>query len=343
MINITEYDSKYEHSWSRYIDASPGSTIAHRIGWMEVMRDGLGHKPMYIIALENENVRGVLPLMKIQTWWRSKYLVSLPWIDYGGICADNPSIAELMLQKACATAKEKKAKFIELRSMESNNLKLTTRQDRVTFLMPLESDSENIWKSFNAKLRNQIRKSQKSNLSCHFGGLEFLPEFYKVFSWKMHDLGTPVWSYAFFKLILKTFSGSSEIILVRRNDELIAAGLILYFKNKLYVPSAASYRSMLKYCPNHALYWAAIQRGCEKGYHYFDFGRSKLNSPTFRFKKQWVPSPTKLVWQYFLNKTDSVPSINPDNSKYKFFIDMWRRLPLSVANKIGPKVIKNFP
>jgi hypothetical protein len=96
-------------------------------------------------------------------------------------------------------------------------------------------------------------------------------------------------------------------------------------------------------CPNHALYWQLIKHGCEKGYRYFDFGRSTWDSATFKFKKQWAPTPTPLQWQYFLNRADEVPHVSPDNPKYRLFIKAWQKLPVSIANILGPKVIKNFP
>jgi lipid II:glycine glycyltransferase (peptidoglycan interpeptide bridge formation enzyme) len=136
---------------------------------------------------------------------------------------------------------------------------------------------------------------------------------------------------------------NANIILVKKDNRAIAGGLLLAFKDRLYVPSASSYRDSLKLCPNHALYWEVIQKGCRDGFRFFDFGRSTWNSDTFNFKKQWTPHPTQLVWQYILNRTEVLPSINPDNPKYRLFINLWRKLPVPVATFLGPRVIRNFP
>jgi serine/alanine adding enzyme len=144
-------------------------------------------------------------------------------------------------------------------------------------------------------------------------------------------------------MILKNFPEFARIILVKKDGQPVASGLVLAFKDRLYVPSAAAYVSALKYCPNHALYWEVIKKACEEGRRYFDFGRSKIDSNTFKFKKQWVPTPTSLYWQYHLGHLEKLPSIDPSNPKYKLFISLWRRLPLSVANYFGPKLIRNFP
>ena len=343
MKKVLQYLTGYEIAWSEYVESSPNATIAHQIDWKNVIEKGIGHKPRYLLAIEENSIRGILPLVVVKTWWQSRYIISLPWIDYGGICADDLDTEKMLLDEARRITESEKAQFMELRSVKASDHNLAIRQDKATFLLKLDSNPDKIWKNFNAKLRNQIRKSQKSGLSTEFGGIEKLRSFYKVFSYNMRDLGTPVWGFKFFKAILETFPSTAQLVLVIKDTKAIAGGLLLSFKDRLYIPSASAYRSSLKYCPNHALYWEVIRRGCEQGYKYFDFGRSTLNSPTYNFKKQWVPTPTPLVWQYYLNKAKEMPAISPDNPKYRIFINLWRKLPLPIANFLGPKVIKNFP
>lgn len=343
MIEIVEYNDKHEAAWAEYVERSPDATVAHSIGWRQVIRDGLGHRPIYLMALRNGRVTGILPLFRVQTWWRSRYLISLPWIDYGGVCADDPESAELLVSKACLLSDDYKVEFMELRSTEGKVAELAARTDKVTFLLKLQPDAEVLWKSFNAKLRNLIRKSRKFELTTQFGGVELLREFYKIFSHNMRDLGTPVWGIGFFKGILTTFQDQARIVLVKKQDQSIAGALVLYFKDRVYIPSASAYRSSLRYAPNYCLYWSCIEKGCREGYQYFDFGRSSWHSNTFKFKKQWVAEPTQLTWQYYLCRTKEVPAINPDNPKYRLMIGLWRRLPVAIANILGPRVIRNFP
>jgi FemAB-related protein (PEP-CTERM system-associated) len=343
MTKIIEYSSQYESDWSQYVATAASATIAHKIGWKDVIARGLGHRPHYLMALDGTRVTGVLPMFVVKTWWRTKYVVSLPWIDYGGVCADNAETEQLLLAKARELTQHENAEHMELRSVAAGSTDMPVSQKKVTFLLPLESDPDKLWKGFNAKLRNQIRKADKSGLTTSMGGIEDLPAFYKVFAYNMRDLGTPVWGRDFFEHILNVFNDSAKIVLVRMEDKVIAGGLVLSFKDRLYVPSASSYRSYLKYCPNHALYWRVIKDGCKQGYRHFDFGRSTWESNTFKFKKQWTPTPTQLNWQYHLNRASEIPSVNPDNPKYRFFISLWRKLPLPIANTLGPKLIRNFP
>jgi FemAB-related protein (PEP-CTERM system-associated) len=344
MITISELTKEHDTAWCKFVNDNPEATIAHELGWRDVISASLGHQPVYLVATDGSQVSGILPLFRVKTWWQSRYVVSLPWIDYGGVCAIDKESERLLLERACEITRQQKAEFMELRSVngsESNALKVS--ENKVTFLLELDKDPEIIWKGFDAKLRNQIRKADKSGLTTEYAGLEGLDSFYRVFARNMRDLGTPVWGKDFFERILTRFEDSAKIILVKMNDETIAAGLVLSFKDRLYVPSASAYRSYLKYCPNHALYWRVIKDGCEQGYQYFDFGRSTRDSNTFKFKKQWAPEPRQLYWQYHLNRVDEIPAINPNNPKYRLFIGMWRRLPLAIANRLGPKLIKNFP
>jgi serine/alanine adding enzyme len=343
MISVVPYTDEHRSAWSNFVAASPSATVAHQIGWRDVIHNSLGHSPRYLLAVRGSQVCGVLPLFQVQTWWRAKYLISIPWLDYGGVCASDTESESALLDEACRVATELSCRFMELRSVAAGSGKLPVSDDRVTFLLRLSKDPDEIWRGFDAKLRNQIKKSQKSALTTELGGKEKLPGFYRVFCRNMRDLGTPVWSAELFDQILTHFPDSARIIHVKREDRIIAGGLVLSFRGRLYVPSASANRDFLGFCPNHALYWSVIEAGCRQGADWFDFGRSAIDSNTYRFKKQWTPDPTQLHWQYFLNRVDSIPAINPRNPKYRLFINAWRRMPLPLANFLGPRVIRNFP
>jgi len=343
MIEVEEYSIGHKSAWNEYVSRSQTATIAHRIEWRDIIGEALGHEPRYLIAIEDGNICGILPLFLVTTLWRARYMISIPWLDYGGICADNANAVEALYERASEMTRNEKAKFMEFRSVNADDIDSEHRLDKASFLLPLENDPEKLWKSFNAKLRNQIRKADKSGLTADVGGVEYLDEFYDVFSENMRDLGTPVWGKDLFSKILEQLPQNAELILVRMNELVIAGGLILSFKDRQYVPSASSLRRFIKYCPNNALYWTVIERACREGFRFFDFGRSSWDSGTFKFKKQWGVPPEQLVWQYYLNTIDEVPRINPTNPKYRKFIKLWRKMPLGLTKYLGPKLIKNFP
>jgi len=344
MIEVVDFREEYRKSWQKYVSDSPDSILSHLIEWKDIIEKGLGHSTEYSLALRDSQVAGVFPLARVKTWWGKKYLVSLPWIDYCGILADDSEVEKALMDHAIERAKSIGAEFVELRTETPGSLDLAHRTDKVTFLLKLDNDPEVIWKDvFNGKLRNQIRKSDKSGLTTDYGSLDSLDDFYAVFSYNMRDLGTPVWSKDHFKQILTLLPDNSKFILVKMNEKVIAAGLLLWYRGRYYVPSASSYREHIKLCPNHALYWRVIEDACREGGEYFDFGRSSKDSNTYRFKKQWMPDPVQLTWQYYLNRANEVPMINPSNPKYAKMIALWQKLPLWAANYLGPKVMRNFP
>jgi FemAB-related protein (PEP-CTERM system-associated) len=343
MIQVIPYSDECRAAWDSFVTTHPAATVAHQIGWRSVIHNALGHAPRYLLAVDGSQVRGVLPLFLVRTWWQAKYLISIPWLDYGGVCAADTVSGEALLLEGSRLAKELGCQFMELRSVTATSEILPVSADRVTFELKLTGDPDELLRSFDAKLRNQIRKSQKSELNIEIGGEELLRGFYSVFCRNMRDLGTPVWGRELFTQVITHFPDSARIIVIRKGREVIAGGLVLSFRGRMYVPSASANRKFLSYCPNHALYWRLLEDGCLSGLSWFDFGRSAIDSSTYKFKKQWVPEPTQLHWQYCLNGPESIPAINPRNPKYRFFINSWRRLPLPLANILGPRVIRNFP
>ena len=343
MVHIAEYRDTDRDDWTTYVDSRQDATICHLIDWREIIAASLGHRPHYLIARSGENICGVLPLFLVSTWWRARFLISIPWLDYGGILADDGDTERTLLQAAAKLGDECNAKFVELRSMSAGTDETEHRTDKVTFVLDMSPGADAVWKGFGAKLRNQVRKADKSGVTTEFGREELLDDFYQVFGVNMRDLGTPVWGRDLFEQVLSVLPDNSELVVVRRDGRAIAGGLVLSYREKLYVPSASSYRSERAHCPNHALYWETIKRGIEQGYTGFDFGRSTIDGATFRFKKQWTPDPIQLTWQYQLIRASELPALNPDNEEFGLAIRIWQKLPLPVANFLGPHVIKNFP
>jgi len=342
-MEIIEYIDSFESQWKAYLTEKEFSTFAHQIEWKTILERSFRQKPIYLLAENEGRIEGLLPLFYYSSLLFGRFLISLPWLDYGGVCSDSGEAREKLIDKAIEIATEKRCKFLELRSVKEGDQRLTTRTSKVTFILELDSDPEKIWKKVDSKARNQVRKAQKSGLEVIFGREENLDQFYSVFSINMRDLGTPVWTKELFRNILTYFPDKSEIALVRLKDKIIGGGLILYFKNMLTVPSASSLGSYLSYCPNNILYWEIIQRGCLKGFKKFDLGRSTWNSGTFNFKSQWVKEPTELYWQYFLNETKDLPELNPESPKFNLGIKLWKKLPLTWANFLGPKIVRNLP
>lgn len=200
--------------------------------------------------------------------------------------------------------------------------------DPVTMRLDLEGDVFN--QTITSKCRNQVRKSEKSNLEIKVGSLDLLDDFYKIFRDTMNRYGTPVFDKKLFRLILENLNSK---IIINYKDSEIASGLILIFDEKLsFVPWAGSNPKFSKLCSNHGVYWEAIKLSIDKNKKIFDFGRSPYGGATYSFKKQWGAKPVKI--DIIRNKEEDL------YSKYSLASKIYRILPNFITDFIGPKLCK---
>ena len=341
-VRVHQFSEIWLRGWNSFIEALPEATLAHAGSWLSVIPRALGHEDRSLIAERAGEVCGILPMMLLSHWLLGTFHVSLPWLDYGGIIARDPETCQHLLQAAIAQAKLDGASFIELRSVDTLQPDLPTRDDKVKLLLQL-GETDGVWRRMDPKVRNQVRKATRSGLSCEFGQEELLGDFYQVFSQNMRDLGTPVWGIELFHTILAAFPKESEIAVVRQGNNPIAAGVTIAFRDTVAMPSASALRKFRPLCPNNLLYWEVIKRACEKGYRQFDFGRSTVGSGTCHFKRQWGPRVERLPWQYVLLKRKDIPRLNPSNPRLRLCIELWKRMPVGLATWLGPRIVHHLP
>lgn len=335
-----------EHTpaWDDYVRSAPLATAYHQFGWKEVIEQSFGHRSYYLAASNAAGVwQGVLPLLHINSRLFGNFLVSLPFVNYGGLLTDTPAVAECLLREAEKIRREVGAEYVELRHAGEAVAGLPTLHHKVTMILPLAADSDSQWEGFNPKLRNQIRKADRSGLTAVVGHLELLDGFYDVFARNMRDLGTPVYGKVFFRNLLSEFPAATRIIAIRHEGETVAAGLACWFRETLEVPWASSVKDFKALCPNNLLYWEAIRFAIANGFSRFDFGRSTPQEGTYNFKKQWGAEPVPLFWQYLLEPGRSLPELNPKNPKYELAIKVWQKLPVWLTRQLGPQIVRNIP
>jgi FemAB-related protein (PEP-CTERM system-associated) len=207
-------------------------------------------------------------------------------------------------------------------------------------LLKLESD---MWERLDRKVRNQIRKAQRSDLTVEQGGSDLLDDFYLVFARNMRDLGTPVYPRRMFLEVLDAFPERTRLHIVRLHGRPVGAGLAYRTGSTTEVPSASSIRDFNSLCVNHLLYWNVIERAVESGGTLLDFGRSTPNDGTYKFKAQWGAQPVPLHWEYRLAAGETLPNVSPANPKFHLAIECWKRLPVPIANYIGPRIVRAIP
>jgi len=344
MLKVELYKDSPEE-WDTFVLGHKDSTFFHQIGWKNVVEKTYGHKPFYLVVKENGSIKGILPLFLMKHILFGKFLVSVPFGDYAGICADDEETSNILLKEAIKISDSNGAKFLELRNIESmNNGSLMTKTTRATLILKLEEDPQKLWKSLKPKVRNQVRKAEKSGIKAEIGDKSLVRDFYNVYAHNMRDLGTPVHSLSFFENILNIFPENSNVIIVRLDGKAIGAAVATYFRDTMEIPWSSSLRDFFALCPNNLLYWTALEYACSKGYKLFNFGRSPWESGTFQFKKQWGAEPVQLHYQYYVNNGDEMPDYTPStSSRFDMAIWLWRKLPVSITKLIGPRIIAGIP
>jgi len=313
--------------------------------WLAILRDGLGHVPMMLEATRpGGETCGMLPLSFIRSTLFGRYLVSLPYLNSGGVVAEDAIVADELIDSAVDLAREMDVKHLELRheapvehAMFNGN-----RANKVHMRLQLPDFPGPLWTGLNAKVRNQVRKGEKSGLEVVFGGKELIGEFYSVFSTNMRDLGTPVYSPALFQAMRHHLGDAVDFCVVRKDGMPIAASVSIHGAGITEVPSASSLREFNNLNANMLMYWNLLDRAIQRGQRAFDFGRSTIDGPTYRFKKQWGAEPESAVWQFHYRQGTG-SDVRPDNPGYGRMIRMWQKLPVRLTRVIGPRIVRGIP
>ena len=329
--------------WQQFVQGHASSTNYHRWGWRQVIENSFGWKTHYWMAEDGGKISGVLPLVWQKSWLFGSFLTSLPFLNCGGVVADNKSAKVALVQEAIALAERLDARHLEMRHRYDPQLGLPTRTNKVSVVKPVELHEEKMWASLPHKVRTDVRKATKAGFTATFGSQELLDEFYRVFAVNMRDLGTPVYSRRFFQEILRVFPADTHICILRHQREPVAASLLTGFRDTLEACWSSSLYRYISMKPNMLLYLKILCFAGQRGYRLFDFGRSSVGSGTHRFKMQWGAQEIPLYWVYWVPEGASLPQLNPENPRYRFAIRLWQKLPVQLAKWVGPPIVKRLP
>lgn len=317
---------------------------ARDLRWLSVLRDGLQQQP-YLLEIEHDNgTPAILPLAFVKSVLFGRFLVGLPYLNSGGIDALDPETGRVLIDAAVELADRLDCRHLELRHESACphpafNAEMT---HKVHMRLALPESEEALWDSLKSKVRSQVRKALTQPFTVEYGQQEFLPDFYGIFSRRMHELGTPVYSQRLFASILQEFGEDAEIVCIRDGAKAIATALLVHGRDVTEVPSASTLTAYNPANANMFLYWHLLCRAVARGRRTFDFGRSTKDSGTFRFKKQWGAEAFPSCWQYYVRQ-GSADALRPDNAKNQRRIEMWKKLPLWVTRLIGPRIVRGIP
>jgi len=325
-------------AWDSFVSEASSTTLAHLYGWRRVIAESYGHNAFYLAAKREGKITGILPLVQVKSRLWGNTLTSMPFQDYGGIVAQDEEVFQFLMERALQLKKEYGARIMDLRYRnEPFSSAGQAHGNKVTLALDIAAGAEALWKSFPPKVRNQVRKAEKSGLSVKSGGTELLEEFFRPFAVNMRDLGSPVHHPRFFEKIFSVFGDNTRIMLVQEGRQTIGGLIAFFWKNTVTVPWASCYRRHFAKCPNNLLYWETIKYACERGCVFFDFGRSSPDSGTYHFKLQWGAKPIPLHWEIF---TDNDAGISSESALLRSASRLWRHIPVKLANFLGPSLRK---
>lgn len=346
---IRHAENKDQVAWDSYTLNHPDATPYHLWPWRSAVMSAYRHQGYYLLAKEKGAVCGVLPLIHLKRPLLHDQLVSLPFCDLAGPLADDQDVAGQLLHGAAQLARNLNVKSFEIRTRsaaitgaDTGSAPQPCKTGKVSMLLDLPANAGELWDGFKSKLRSQVRKAEKNGLVFRFGRDEQdINPFYEVFSRNMQELGSPVHSKEFMTAIFACYGDHCRMGLVFFEERPVGCGLILRCGKTVAIPWASTLREYNRLSPNMLLYWNFLEYAADTGATLFDFGRSTPNEGTYRFKAQWGARPFALHWESRALDGTRQLSLSPSTESRsgngrQFAVELWKKLPLPIANLLGP-------
>jgi FemAB-related protein (PEP-CTERM system-associated) len=334
-------DAPAQARWDAFVMACPQATFFHRAGWQRLMHEVFRHATFFLYAEREGHIEGVLPLAQVKSLLFGHALTSLPFAVYGGVAANTDEAASALEAEAQRLAQELGAEHLELRHTAPRHADWPRQDLYVTFRKEILADEEANMLAIPRKQRAMVRKGIKNGLKSEFdAGVE---RFFALYADNVHRHGTPALSKRYFEALKREFGADCDVLTVTNAEgKVLSSVMSFYFRDEVLPYYAGDDEAARELAANDFKYWELMRRACARGLKVFDYGRSKQGTGSFAFKKNWGFEPAPLHYEYQLYKRDSVPQNNPANAKYKLMIATWRRLPLGVANWLGPHVVRSL-
>jgi FemAB-related protein (PEP-CTERM system-associated) len=342
-ISVSEAGDIDARAWDQFLSTHPASSFYQLFGWRGVVSKSLGLQPIYLLARSNDRIVGVLPLVFLESRLFGRILCSLPFLNYGGPCASSSRAVQLLIDEAMRRASELRADYLELRCAEPLPTELPVSTRKVSMTINLDPDPDVVWNAFTSKHRKNVRRAYRAGLTVQSGGMEFLDDFYSVLERSWRDLGTPLYQQGYFASILAAFPEQTRIYLCRQDSRVICVALTGTHANLVEGLWAGGLPSARELQANYVLYWEMIRDVCLRGCRSFHLGRSTADSGSEQFKSRWNAESRPLYWYFHRPKGGPMPALNVDNPRYRLAIAAWRRLPLWVVRRVGPRLARSIP
>lgn len=331
--------------WDAFARAQSEASVYFDSGWTLLAKEVFGHRVYFIEARDGAGVlQGILPLVQ-QRGLLGNFATSIPFFNYGGALAADDTTALALMERARQLAEELGCAYLELRDVQTRPGEWRVRTDKVSMILQLPATVDALGKSLGSKLRSQVKRAEREVITVRVGGAELVDAFYTVFAQNMRDLGTPVYPRKFFDAIVRRFPDRTRLVVIEQASRPAAAGFLVLDRGRAEIPWAACRADAKPLGLNMRLYWEVLSVSIAHGCSSFDFGRSTVDSGTYRFKKQWGAQPLQLYWHRWERHATAAGEQGGrgESRLMQYATSIWQRLPLPVANVLGPIVSPGLP
>ena len=344
-VRIRELDEAAAPAWDRFVRAAPEATFFHLSPWARVIREAFGHATAYAYAEQDGAIVGVLPLARMRTRLFGDLLASTPFCVYGGTVAATAEAAAALEAHAIDLQRRLRVPCLEFRRRGAPDPGWQGRPPLYfTFRKPIAitgDDTKDMERNIPRKQRAEVRKALKRGLTTVTDG--DVDRLHRIYAESVRNLGSPVFPRRYFRLLAAAFPGEHDVTTVLHEGQPVSAVLNFHFREEVLPYYGGGTRAARGLAANDLMYWEVMRRaGAERGATLFDFGRSKAGTGAFDFKRNWGFAPEELHYCYRLAEGAAVPDNNPNNPRYRLLIAAWKRLPLAVANLIGPRLVRGL-
>jgi FemAB-related protein (PEP-CTERM system-associated) len=340
-LEVRELDPATAPRWDAFVEATPEATFFHLSGWRRVIEESFGHRTHYLYAEAGGRIRGVLPLVHLRSRLFGNALISNAFCVYGGPVAGDDAARARLDDRALALARSLGVEYLEYRARRRLHADWACNDSLyATFRKAIDPDPQVNLLAIPRKQRAVVRKAIEAGLES-----EIDPDpgrAWRIYAESVHRLGTPVFGRAYFANLARTFGAACEALTVVYQGRPLSSVVSFYFRDEVLPYYGDGTADARRLGANDFMYWELMRRAAERGCRVFDFGRSKRGTGAFDFKRFWGFEPEPLYYEYRLCRGTRPPGINPLNPKYRLFIAAWKRLPLPLANALGPLIARNL-
>jgi FemAB-related protein (PEP-CTERM system-associated) len=325
-----------------WLMAHPYGLPFHRPVWLKAIEVGTGQEARCLIAeTAAGEIAGLLPLHVIHSPLFGRALVSSGFAVGGGILSDNLTAARRLADAAWDMAQRWSCPTVELRGGALPGGKWIEKRDaHANFARSLMPDSEAELLAIPRKQRAEVRKGLEGGMAVITG--RDLDSHYAVYAESVRNLGTPVFPKSLMQSVLDAFGDDADILTVMHDGCAVASVFSLYHKDTVMPYWGGGVFEARKLRANDLMYFALMNHARERGCKRFDFGRSKTESGAYFYKKNWGFEPEPMAYAVRTADGSEPRDVNPNSPKYKAQIAVWQKLPLSIANRLGPWIAKGL-